>query len=244
MHSFGRDEDPRRAAQQHCAARRRHTGEFQQLVETRTERHLVDAGARHTPGHREELRAGTLGRAHIPEGLRPTVENHRHVVQCLDVVHHRGSAEQPDICWERRLRPGLTAVALQGVEQCRLLPADVGTRTAANLHVEPQAAAHHVGAEQPAVAGLLDCVRHALLGLGVLTSDVDVALGGTHGRRRDRHRFDQRVRIAFQQHAVLEGARLGLIGVAHDEALPAGRSGDTPPFHPRREGGPSPTPQS
>ncbi len=61
-----------------------------------------------------------------------------------------------------------------------------------------------------------------------------LAAGGVAG---DRHRLDHGERIALHQHAVLERARLGLVGVADQVVRPRGLAGDRLPFAPGREGG-------
>ena len=48
----------------------------------------------------------------------------------------------------------------------------------------------------------------------VLAADEDEGVAGVGGQRRDRDPLDQLVRVALHQLAVLEGARLGLVGVA------------------------------
>ena len=51
-------------------------------------------------------------------------------------------------------------------------------------------------------------------GQRVLAADVEVAVLAAGREAGDRHRLDQRERVVLHQHAVLERARLGLVGVA------------------------------
>ena len=56
--------------------------------------------------------------------------------------------------------------------------------------------------------------------LRVLAAHVDVAALAAGRVRGDRHRLDQRERIALDEHAILERARLGLVGVADEVVRP------------------------
>ena len=50
----------------------------------------------------------------------------------------------------------------------------------------------------------------------VLAAQVQPAVRAAGGERGDRHRLDDGERITLHQHAVLERAGLGLVGVAHE----------------------------
>ena len=54
----------------------------------------------------------------------------------------------------------------------------------------------------------------------ILAADVDEAVLAAGRERGDRHRLDERERIALHQHAVLERAGLGLVGVADEVVRP------------------------
>ena len=69
----------------------------------------------------------------------------------------------------------------------------------------------------------------------VLRPDVEVAARGTDGEALDRHRLDDRERVALQQHPVLERAGLGLVGVAHHVVRLGGLGGDGGPLAAGRE---------
>ena len=70
------------------------------------------------------------------------------VEERLDVVHDRRLAEEPDLDRERRLVARLAAIALDRLEERRLLAAHVRAGADAQLDVEREARAHHVVAEQ------------------------------------------------------------------------------------------------
>src|SRR2546430_14041645 len=84
---------------------------------------------------------------------------------------------------------------------------------------------------------LLDGGAEATPRLDVLAADVDEAERRADGARGDEHALDERVRVALEQVAVLERARLALVGV-DDEVDGAGVGlRDEGPLHPRREAG-------
>ena len=73
--------------------------------------------------------------------------------------------------------------------------------------------------------------------LRVLAAQVDVAALAVRRVRGDRHRLDQRERVAFDDHAILERSGLGLVGVA-DEVVRSNRlASHCLPLAPGREGG-------
>ena len=171
------------------------------------------------------------------ERLAAVEDDERHVDQRLDVVDDGRLAEQADLDRERRLVARLAALALDRLEERRLLAADVGAGAAPELDVEGEAGAEDVGAEE-AGARARASIAWAIagLGLGVLAADVEVALGRAGREGGDRHRLDDRERIALEQDAVLERAGLGFVGVA-DEVVRLGRLGrDGGPLAAGREG--------
>ena len=94
-----------------------------------------------------------------------------------------------------------------------------------------------MSAKEAGIARFRDRVGHPRLGLRVLAADVDVAQVGTGRERRDRHRLDDRERVALEQHPVLERARLRLVGVADEVVRLRRLGGDRGPLPPGREGG-------
>ena len=187
---------------------------------------LARASRRTAPRrHRAERRVRETQNSFVPVDVRaagcrervaPVQHDRQHVDQRLDVVHDRGLAEQPDLDRERRLVARLASIALDRVEQRGLLTADVGAGAAADLDVEGEpwprmsspssprrAAARWRAAAVAARAG----TRRAGRGSPVRAP---IAYAG------DRHRLDERERVALHQHAVLERARLGLVGVGNE----------------------------
>ena len=116
-------------------------GELDEVAQGRPELDLVGAGARDVAGQAEELRPGRAVGADPGERLAAVEHDARDVGQRLDVVDDRRLAEQPDLDRERRLVARLAALALDRLEERRLLAADVGAGAAPELDVEVEARA-------------------------------------------------------------------------------------------------------
>ena len=168
----------------------------------------------------------------------PGREHHvEDVDERLDVVDDRRLGEEPRDDGKRRLVARLAPLALDRVEDRRLLAADVRARALPHLDVEVQPLTEDVLPEVATVPGLLERVVENVVRLRVLATQVDVAARAVGRVRRDRHRLDHRKRVAFEQSTILERARLGLVGVAHEIVRPGRLPGDSLPFDADREGG-------
>src|SRR5690606_14316782 len=196
----------------------RPAGQVEERAERGAERHLVHAGLLHGAAHAEQARAGRLRRADRGERRAALEDDVRDVGERLDVVDDRGPAEEARLDRERRLVARLAAVPLDRVDESGLLAADVGAGALAELDVEAEAGAGDVIAEPALFAGALDRMGDALERERVLAAEVDVAVLGADGERRDRHGLDDREGIALEQDAVLERAGLGFVRVADDVA--------------------------
>ena len=153
------DEDARRAAEQDRPDRpaaRHAAGQLDQVAQRRPELDLVDARPRDVAGQAEQLRPGRALGADPGERLAALEHDERHVGQRLDVVDDGRLAEQADLDRERRLVARLAALALDRLEERRLLAADVGAGAAPELDVEGEARAEDVGAEEAGGARRVD----------------------------------------------------------------------------------------
>ena len=74
------------------------------------------------------------------------------------------------------------------------------------------------------------------LGFRVLAADVEIALVAPVAKARDRHGLDDGEGVALDQDAVLERARLRLVGVADQVMRLRGLRGHRGPLPPGREG--------
>jgi len=119
---------------------------------------------------------------------------------------------------ERRLQARVAALALERVEQSRLLAADVGAGAAVQDQRQRKLRAEDPLADVARLAGLRDRGIEDPRLLLVLAADVDEGMVRATGMGGDDDALDQPVRALLHQLAVLERAGLGLVGVA-DEVL-------------------------
>ncbi len=103
--------------------------------------------------------------------------------------------------------------------------------------LEREARAEDVVAEIARLARLLDRLLQALVDFPDLAVHVVVAARAAHGVRRDDHPLDQRVRVVAQDVAILERARLALVGIAHEVLLPRELLGHEAPLEPGGKAG-------
>ena len=223
------------AAEQH-RLRRPRLGELEQLAQRRAERQLVEARAARR-GRRRRRAACPSSLVPSPRSRRRSGHDLEHVEERLDVVHDRRLAEEADLDRERRLVARLAAVALDRLEERRLLAADVRAGADAQLDVEREAGAQDVVAEQPARARLRERVLEPRVRERVLGAHVDEAVLAAGRVRGDRHRLDERERVALHQHAILERPRLRLVGVADEVVRLRRLARDRLPLRAGREGG-------
>ncbi len=175
---------------------------------------LVVAGAAHAAGDRDDLGPRRLLGAEALEPVGALGDDPRHVGEGLDVVDQRRPAVEALHRRERRLQARVAALALERVEQRRLLAADVGAGAAVDDQLEVAVAAEDVRSQ---VARLIRFGDRGVEDVGlevVLAADEDEGVAGVGGEGGDRDPLDQLVRVALHQLAVLEGAGLGLVGVA------------------------------
>ena len=92
------------------------------------------------------------------------------------------------------------------------------------------------GPSRPAARAASIAAADGDLRLRVLAADVEVALLDAGRERGDRHRLDDRERVALEEHPILERAGLGLVGVAHEVVRLGGLAGDGGPLASGREG--------
>ncbi len=113
---------------------------------------------------------------------------------------------------------GIAALALERVEQARLLAADVGARSAVQDEAERVIGAEDRRAEVARLRRLGDRRLEDVGLMRVLAADVDEGAADLRAVGRDDDALDQHVRVLLHQLAVLERAGLGLVGIA-DQVL-------------------------
>ena len=204
---------------------------------------LVDAGARDVAADPDELDAGGAVCPLRLEPLHALDEDQWHRRERLDVVDDRRLLPQPVRPGKRRLVPRLRALVLDGLEQRRLLAADVPARADEHAHVEGQVRAEDAPTEQ-AVATAGGQLALEMFGLRlVLVAYIDDALVGADDEAGQDHALDHQMRHVIEDEAVLDGPRLALVGIAHDVLRRPGRPPHDLPLHPRREAGAAEAPE-
>src|SRR5690606_21111828 len=186
-------------------------------------------------GDREDRRAARALDAQVGEPLRAVAKDRRNRRETLRVIDGRRRAVQAVLRRERRLEARLALLTFEGVEQRRLLAADVRTRADDRVQVEVYSGALDVLAEPARLVRFLQ--RRLEPGDRLaqeLAANIVVADGRADRVARDRHAFDQRMRVVAQDVAVVASAGLALVGVAdeillhrrftrHERELDAGR---------------------
>ena len=137
---------------------------------------------------------------------------------------------------ERRLQAGHAAVALEALDERRLLAHDVGAGAGVQHDVGAEVAAADLRAHVPRCVGLVERRGEALGRQRHLAAHVQEALRETQRVAGDEASLDELVRVALHQQAVLVGAGLALVAVHHQVARPDVRRAEAP-LHPRREAG-------
>src|SRR5262249_13356541 len=174
-------------------------------------------------------------RAETREPLAAAGDDVGHGGQGLDVVHHGRLAEGALDRRERgfELRPPL--LSLERGNEPRLLAADVGAGAAVDDDAVLEPRAEDARSQEPVRFRRAHRLREDAPGLDVLAADVDEGRVAADCVGGDEHPLDQRVGIALEDVAVLEGPRLALVGV--DDEIDRARAflRDEAPFGGRRE---------
>ena len=215
---------------------------LEQVGDGDPEGELVDARLGAVAADAEQLEAGGAVGAEALEPVHALGEDAGRRGQCLDVVDDGGRVAVAGDHRERRAVARLAAEALERLDEGRLLAADVGAGAEGDDDVEVEALdAADVLAQQAGGAALLDHRVERRAQVRVLAAQVDDALAGADGAAGDRHAGEHEVGELGEDDAVLERARLTLVGVA-DDVLPVAflRAGEVP-FHAGGEAGPAAT---
>ena len=125
-------------------------------------------------------------------------------------------------------RPRHAAVALEALDQRRLLADDVRAGAPVQHDVDAEVGAEDVLADVAGRVRLVERRGDALLGERHLAADVQEALRQARRVAGDEAALDQLVRIELHQQAVLVGARLALVAVDDEVARPHGLRGEAP----------------
>src|SRR5690606_27267750 len=137
----------------------------------------------------------------------------RDVADGLDVVDDGGAPVEAHHRRKRRLDARLRALALERLDERRLFAGLVGAGAPVDPDVAVGARAEDVLAPVAGRTGLREFGLHLLLDVVELAADVDVARLRAEGPAGDHAALEQQMRVALEQHVVLERPRLALVGV-------------------------------
>ena len=185
-------------------------------------------------GDLEQLGAGVVGLADAGEPRRPAAQDVARHRDRFDVVDRGRRAVEADVGRERRLQARLALLALEALQQRRLLAADVGAGAVVDVEVEVPAV-DVVLADQLGLVGLVDRRLQLLALADELAAHVDVAGVRAHREGGEQRALDQQMRIMPHDLAVLAGAGLRLVGVDHEIGRPRIALGHERPLEAGRE---------
>jgi hypothetical protein len=155
--------------------------------------------------------------------------------QRLDVVDGGGLAEETVRHREGRLDARKAALALDGLEERRLFAADVGAGRRCESPLDAEAASRGCCRPDSPPHGTPPAPRSTRSMARVFAANVDED-ARADGIGADERALEHAAGVAFEQHAVLEGARLRLVGVDDEIFGLAWRVGRALPLDPGREG--------
>ncbi len=141
-----------------------------------------------------------------------------------------GLVEQAALGGVGRLLLGLAALALEGLEQDRLLAQHVGPLEAADRHVDRVPGTQDVLAQEVRLLGRLDRALEHGHKPRVLAADDEDRLRGADGVGRDHEALDDEVRVGGEQRLVDADRRVGAVAVGDHVALDGAGLGDRAPL--------------
>src|SRR3954454_20096699 len=207
------------------------------LAERDAHRDLDQPGIADAAGQREHFRPFALRRPDGGEPAGAVAHDRRNVGERLDVVNEGRAAPKAFLRRVRRGGAERAAPALDRRDERGLLSANERAGAEADVDVEAETRAADRGAEQARAFRLADGRFQVLDRERILGADVDEATLRADGECRDRHPFEDAVRVAFEDRAVHERSRVALVRVADDVFLLLGGLGDGRPFQPGRIAG-------
>ena len=136
-----------------------------------------------------------------------------HAGHRLDVVDDRRLAEEAFDCREGGLDPGPGPLPLQAFNEPCLLAADVSRSSLVQVEVEREGAPLDGATEVAGGIGLVDRPLQPLPALRIFVAQIEVGSRGPRGIRRQDNSLNHLMGIVFHQDAVVECARLALVGI-------------------------------
>ena len=224
------------------------------LAQRDSHRDFDQAGVVDFSHHRENLGPAAsvpwvvrnIAGAHRAEPLRSAVDDQRNVGPGLDVVEVGRAVFVAVLDGVDVFGSGFAHIPFEGSHQSRGFAAYKGSGALDDLDVEIHSAAENILPEKPVIPRLFDCFQKALAGDGVLVPDVHKALFASDGARADDHSLEHGMRIAFDDAAIHESARISFVGVADQNGIHLAvlrRVTAGFPFHAGREAAAAASPQ-
>ena len=198
------------------------SGDVQDLSDGDTKRDLGDPGLGHGAGDLDQDRARESSRVGLGEARDAAGNDGRDRGEGLRSVDQRWHAEEAAGRGVGRLLLGLAALALEALEQDRLLAEHVAALQRPDREADLRSGAQDVTAD---VAGGFRGGNgrfHGMDGFGGLGPDRDHYLVGPDREGGDGRSLDDGVWVALEQDAVRHHGRVGLVGVHHN-VMPIGR---------------------
>ncbi len=137
----------------------------------------------------------------------------RHIDQSFHILNHRGLTPQANLHRIGGLQARLTAFALQRFKHGRLFAADVSARAAVHRNVQAKTAVQDVFAEQAILIGIGDRLDPAFDAQEKLAPNIDKGALRPNGIGSNDNTFNNLMRVAFNNRAVLEGAWFSFVRV-------------------------------
>ena len=192
--------------------------------------HFVDAGPREVARDREEAASLAAVDALIGIPLPALDHDGRRPGECLHVADQRRLVVEAVGLELGRLVAGLAAAILHRLDERALFATDVAPGAREHLHGEGPPAAEDVLATGPDRLGAGDFSAHDGDLFGILVPDVDPPPRGAGDQARQDHPLQHEMRVPREQFAILESARLALVGVTDDVLRVALRLPDVVPL--------------
>ena len=190
----------------------------------------LDAGQPDPAADAEAAQPLAAVAAKAAEPARAALDDVTHPVQGLEVVLQRRAAKQADLRDIGRAHARHAALAFDAFDHGRLFSADIGAGAAAQF--DQRQRTRRVGLQQREFG-----LEHGAAAM-VFVAQVDITRLDADHLGRDQQALQEAVRIALQESAVLEGARLAFVDVHGHDARGRLLAHDAP-FAPGRETGPT-----
>merc|ERR1719494_911081 len=123
------------------------------------------------------------------------------------------TSKHPNISWEWGLQAGFTLLALQTLDQCGFLSADVSSSTTVHVHVEIISRSTSILPDQTVLVSLVDGELHVRCFIIELSPDIDVCCSCSHSSTCHQAAFYKLVRVVSHDLTIFACTRFSFISV-------------------------------